>query len=199
MRPPLWNTGSCPRNPFERYAPVWLILAMLSIPFLAHTTTVPLGGKIVKFELTSTAFRAGEMIPSKYTCDGPDVSPPLAWTGVPQGTQSLALIVDDPDAPRGTWVHWVLYDIPAQESSLPEAVPPDPQLKNGARNGKNDFQRLGYGGPCPPSGTHRYFFKLYALDKKLGLPSGATKAEVLKAMEGHILGQAELMGTYKRR
>lgn len=199
MKAPPWNFGSCRRSPLERYLPALLVLAMLSIPFFAHTTTVSLGGKIVKFELTSTAFRAGEMIPPKYTCDGPDVSPPLAWTGVPQGAQSFALIVDDPDAPRGIWVHWVLYDIPAQESSLPEAMPSDPQLKNGARNGRNDFQRLGYGGPCPPSGTHRYFFKLYALDKKLGLPSGATKAEVLKAMEGHILGQAELMGTYKRR
>ena len=150
------------------------------------------------FELTSTAFTPGEPIPRKYTCDGEDISPPLRWSDPPQDTQSFALIDDDPDAPRGTWVHWVLYNLPAETRALPEAVPPDANLPDGSRHGQNTWPRLGYGGPCPPSGTHRYFFKLYALDAVLDLASGASKKQLLRAMEGHILGQAELMGVHTR-
>jgi Raf kinase inhibitor-like YbhB/YbcL family protein len=151
------------------------------------------------FELTSTAFTPGEPIPPKYTCDGQDISPPLQWSDPPQGTQNLALICDDPDAPVGTWVHWVLYNLPAKARSLPEAVPAEAELPDGSRHGKNGWGRLDYGGPCPPSGTHRYFFKLYALDTVLDLKAGADKKQVLKAVEGHILAQAELMGVYSRQ
>jgi Raf kinase inhibitor-like YbhB/YbcL family protein len=150
------------------------------------------------FQLTSTAFKHGETIPRKYSCDGQDISPPLAWGDPPQGTQSFALIMDDPDAPAGVWVHWVLYNLPAGSRGLPEAVPPDAQLADGSRQGKNSWGRVGYGGPCPPRGTHRYFFKLYALDRALDLAAGATKEQLLKAMEGHILAQTELMGKYTR-
>ncbi len=149
-------------------------------------------------KITSPAFEEGGMIPRKYTCDGADISPPLAWTGVPEAARTLALISDDPDAPMGTWVHWVLFNLPATVTELPEGVPTDKELKNGAKQGRNDFRRIGYGGPCPPGGTHRYFFKLYALDKALDLAAGATKAELLRAMEGHILAQGQLMGKYRR-
>jgi Raf kinase inhibitor-like YbhB/YbcL family protein len=151
------------------------------------------------FELTSAAFAPGEPIPPKYTCDGDDVSPPLEWTDPPAGTQSLALICDDPDAPAGTWVHWVLFNLPAEARALPEAVPAVADLPDGSRHGNNSWRRVGYGGPCPPSGTHRYFFKLYALDTALDLAAGASKKELLGAMEGHVLAQAELMGTYSRQ
>ena len=149
-------------------------------------------------EIYSTAFSEGEMIPTRYTCDGPDVSPDLSWSAVPETAKSLALICDDPDAPMGTWVHWVLFNIPSSASGLPAEMPSDAALENGARNGTNDFGRLGYGGPCPPGGTHRYFFKLYALDSELDLASGITKAQLSEAMEGHILAEAQLMGKYKR-
>ena len=148
--------------------------------------------------ITSSAFIEGQAIPSRYTCDGTDVSPDLAWSGVPEGTAGLALICDDPDAPMGTWVHWVLFNIPADADGLPAEIPSDAALENGARHGTNDFRRLGYGGPCPPGGTHRYFFKLYALDTMLELDSGITKARLLEAMEGHILAEGQLMGTYSR-
>jgi len=150
-------------------------------------------------KLESTAFKSDSLIPSKYTCDGEDISPPLSWSEPPSGTKSLALIVDDPDAPGKTFVHWVLYDIPATARSLAEKVAALNSLPNGTLQGKNDFGKLGYGGPCPPGGTHRYFFKLYALDKKLDLESGATKAQVLVTMDGHILASAELMGRYQRQ
>jgi len=151
------------------------------------------------FELTSAAFKAGETIPRKHTCDGADVSPQLTWAGPPAGTASFALVADDPDAPVGTWVHWVLYDVPATAHELPEGVPAEPTLQSGGRQGTNDFKKIGYGGPCPPRGTtHRYFFKLYALNAALGLAPGATKQAVVKAMEGHLKGQAELMGRYGR-
>lgn len=146
----------------------------------------------------SSAFKEGEMIPKKYTCDGEDISPPLSWEGVPEGTKSIAIICDDPDAPMGTWVHWVLFNLPPGTNTLPEAVPPEAVLENGARHGINDFRKLGYGGPCPPSGTHRYYFKIYALDIVLGLQSGASKADLLKAMEGHVLSEGQIMGRYKR-
>lgn len=148
--------------------------------------------------VTSAAFAEGEMIPRHHTCDGRDVSPPLQWSGIPQGAQSIALICDDPDAPMGTWVHWVLFNLPAEMSELSDAIPGTATLDNGALHGKNDFGRLGYGGPCPPGGTHRYFFKVYALDQKLSLDSGATKDQLLQAMEGHVLDEGQLMGRYRR-
>ncbi len=151
-------------------------------------------------KVTSSAFRAGEVIPSKYSCEGADVSPPLQWNGVPAGAISLALICDDPDAPVGTWVHWVLYSLPITVSNLPESVPASETLSSGAKQGINDFRRVGYGGPCPPPGkAHRYYFKLYALDVELALKPRATKQELLRSMDGHILAEAQLMGTYKRK
>ena len=155
-------------------------------------------GDTMEITLRSSAFEEGGMIPRQYTCDGQDVSPPLAWDSIPGGTKSLALICDDPDAPRGDWVHWVIFNIPADTGQLPENVPAHKELPGGALQGSNDFRRIGYGGPCPPGGTHRYFFKLYALDTLLNLKTGAGKADLLKAMQGHILGQGQLMGKYKR-
>ena len=150
-------------------------------------------------ELKTTAFAPGGSIPKKFTCDGPDISPALAWTDPPAGTQSFALIMDDPDAPVGTWVHWVLYDLPAGARELAENFPKSEEAASGARQGRNDFRKIGYGGPCPPPGpAHRYFFKLYALDAKLNLKAGATKPDVERAMKGHILAQAELIGRYGR-
>ena len=148
--------------------------------------------------ITSPAFTDGGAIPSVYTCEGRDVSPPLAWTDPPPGTNSLALIADDPDAPGKTWVHWVLYNLPPSARELPEAFPPDEERPDGMCQGTTDFGRVGYGGPCPPSGTHRYFFKLYALDAPLALPPGATKPQFEAAMKGHLLAEAQLMGTYRR-
>jgi Raf kinase inhibitor-like YbhB/YbcL family protein len=150
-------------------------------------------------QLTSSAFHDGQAIPKKYTCDGQDVSPELAWSGAPGETKSMALIVDDPDAPAGVWVHWVIYDLPPDARGLPEVVPRDRELRNGARQGKNDFGKIGYGGPCPPSGpAHRYFFKLYALRDKTGLKAGATKAELESVMKGKIVAQATLTGKFGR-
>jgi len=147
------------------------------------------------FTLTSPAFGPGEWIPAKYTCDGQDVSPPLRWSEPPAGTRSFALIVDDPDAPRRTWTHWLLFNLPVEPQELAEGSGSPP----GSRTGRNSWGRPGYGGPCPPGGTHRYFFKLYALDTILTLAAGATREQLQQAMTGHILGQAELMGVYSRR
>ena len=152
----------------------------------------------MEITITSSAFAEDGMIPKRYTCDSQDVSPDLAWSGVPEGTQSIALICDDPDAPMGTWVHWVLFNLPADLAGLPTAVGPDEMLANGGLHGKNDFGRLGYGGPCPPGGTHRYYFKLYALDIRLDLDSGITKTQLLDAMDSHILAEGQLMGRYTR-
>jgi hypothetical protein len=148
--------------------------------------------------LKSTAFTANGMIPSLYTCDGQDISPDLSWDAPPTGTQSLALIVDDPDAPGQIFVHWVLYDLPPEIHQLPKGLPAEPTLSGGGVQGKNDFGNLGYGGPCPPSGIHRYFFRLYALDRELELKSGATKAQLEAAINGHIIATAELVGRYSR-
>jgi Raf kinase inhibitor-like YbhB/YbcL family protein len=167
--------------------------------FAAAAPAQPEGGKTMALELKSTAFAAGGAIAKKFTCDGPDVSPALTWTEPPSGTKSFSLIMDDPDAPVGTWVHWVLYDLPATARELVENVPKSEELPSGARQGRNDFRKIGYGGPCPPPGpAHRYFFKLYALDSKLNLKAGGTKADVEKAMKGHVLAQAELVGRYGR-
>jgi Raf kinase inhibitor-like YbhB/YbcL family protein len=157
------------------------------------------GGSAMSFKLSSTAFQPGGDIPSKYTCSGADVSPALNWTDPPAGTQSFALIADDPDAPVGTWVHWVAYDFPAGSRQLPEGVPKTEAVSGGGVQGQNDFHKTGYGGPCPPPGKpHRYYFKLYALDSKLNLKPGATKKAVEQAMAGHILAQAEVMGRFQR-
>lgn len=177
-----------------------LIASILFIFILTSTACTPDNGQHVQensrekeIGLMSSAFSDGEMIPQKYTCDAENVSPPLFWSDIPEGTESMALIVDDPDAPVGTWVHWVLYDIPADQYSLPEGV-------IGVGNeGKNNFGNVGYGGPCPPMGpTHRYFFKIYALATTLGLDAGETKENLERAMEGHILAQGHLMGQYQR-
>jgi Raf kinase inhibitor-like YbhB/YbcL family protein len=150
--------------------------------------------------LTSSAFRDGERIPVRHTCDGEDLSPPLAWTGVPVETRSFALICDDPDAPRGTWVHWLIWNLPADAIELAEGVPPQPELRSGARQGLNDGGELGYSGPCPPPGKpHRYFFRLHALDTSLNLPAGVHRAELEEAIRGHVLARGTLMGTYERR
>jgi len=161
----------------------------------------PAGAKEANMQLSSPSFTAQGSIPKKYTCEGSDLSPPLAWSGVPSSAKSLALIVDDPDAPdpaapRMTWVHWVVYNLTPQTTSLAESASKSPP--QGARDGLNDWKKPGYGGPCPPIGRHRYFFKLYALDvvlPDLGKPS---KTDLLKAMEGHVVGSAELVGTYQK-
>ncbi len=152
------------------------------------------GAMMGELLLTSPAFPGNGLIPKEYTCDGADRNPPLGIRNVPPRTESLALIVDDPDAPRGTWVHWVVWNIARGTTEIAEASVPA-----GAVQGTNDFGRRSYGGPCPPSGTHRYFFKLYALDNSPALPAGATKKQLEEAMQGHILGSAELVGLYRRK
>ncbi|MBI4598198.1 MAG: YbhB/YbcL family Raf kinase inhibitor-like protein [Candidatus Omnitrophica bacterium] len=149
--------------------------------------------------LTSEAFAEGAPIPSACTCDGKNASPALAWTEPPPGTRSFALIADDPDAPGNTWVHWVVYNIPIAARELPDGLQKTAERPDGTRQGLNDFGKVGYGGPCPPSGTHRYYFKLYALDTELNFTTTVTKAKLEQAMRGHILGQAQLMGTYQRQ
>ena len=152
----------------------------------------------MEIKLTNSVLKDGEFIPKKYTCDGANVSPPVEWSGTPEAAKSIALICDDPDAPAGIWVHWVIFNIPASANKLNENIPFDKVLEDGAVQGKNDFRKIGYGGPCPPGGIHRYFFKIYALDKRLELKPGATKGELLNAMEGHILAEGKLMGRYSR-
>ena len=152
----------------------------------------------MELDVTSTAFEEGGAIPSRYTCDGLDVSPPLSWSSVPEDTQSLVLIADDPDAPGATFVHWVIYNLPPDTRRLPEDVPNRETLPSGAAQGINGAGRVGYMGPCPPSGTHRYFFKIHALDTGLDLRGDATKQTLSGAMEGHVLAEGRLMGTYRR-
>ncbi len=184
--------------------PVKICYTVISLTLL-FCLSVNGEGKMLKNEgetamkITSSALANNGMIPSKYTCDGENISPPLQWDGIPDGTKSIALICDDPDAPMGTFVHWVLYNLPAETKELAENVPTDKELSNGARQGTTDFRQIGYGGPCPPSGTHRYFFKIYALDAKLDLTAGVSKSQLLKAMDGHVLAQSELIGKYKRQ
>jgi Raf kinase inhibitor-like YbhB/YbcL family protein len=147
------------------------------------------------FVLKSAAFNQNDLIPVQYTCDGKDISPPLVWSGAPANTKSFALIMDDPDAPMGTWDHWILFNIPATTNELPENIH---TLPEGTKVGKNSWKRDDWGGPCPPDRIHRYFFRLYALDTVLNLKEGVTKGVVLEAMQGHILATAELMGKYDR-
>lgn len=150
-------------------------------------------------KLSSNSFAPGETIPRPFTCDGQDRSPELNWNEPPAGTKSFALIADDPDAPVGTWVHWVLFNLPPKMRNLPEDLPKKDSLEGGATQGQNDFHRTGYGGPCPPPGKpHRYFFKLYALDSIVSLDSRATKSDLERVMKGHVLAQGELMGRYGR-
>ena len=157
------------------------------------------GSDKMELSIESSAFQEGGMIPSKYTCDGINVSPPLKWSEPPEETKSLVLISDDPDAPMGTWVHWVVYNIPPSLKEFSENIPSSEVLDNSTIQGTTDFGRIGYGGPCPPSGTHRYFFKIYALDDKLNISPGATKQQVVDAMKGHVIAEGQLMGRYKRQ
>ena len=152
----------------------------------------------MSFKISSSAFKNGEMIPSDFSCDERDVSPALNWKESPAGAQSFALIMDDTDAPAGTWVHWIIFNIPASSRDLKEGIPTDPQLSDGSIQGRTSAGTSGYHGPCPPSGTHHYFFKIYALDIMLSLSADANKKDLLAAMEGHILANAELMGTFNR-
>lgn len=178
-----------------------ILLSLGALPLIACGPRAPIIPKEVEMALSvsSPAFQEGERIPAKYSCEGQDISPPLMWNGVPGGTQSFALIMDDPDAPVGVFTHWVLFNIPPDTRELPEAVPTQSQLPSGALQGKNDFGRIGYGGPCPPPGRpHRYQFTLYALDQPLDLTAGASKKQVLDVMQRHILAQGQLTGTYQR-
>jgi Raf kinase inhibitor-like YbhB/YbcL family protein len=183
---------------FCKKAVIALLASTLGTLILGGTVSAG-GAEPAGLKITSSAFQQDGPIPKKYSCDGQDISPPLAWSDPPAGTKSFALIMDDPDARPDTWVHWVLYDLPTTARDLPENVPKQKELANGARNGVNGEPQIGYEGPCPPAGpVHHYHFKLYALDAKLGLAAGATKAAVEKAMQGHILGEAQLVGQYKR-
>jgi Raf kinase inhibitor-like YbhB/YbcL family protein len=174
-------------------------LIVLGYALGLRTLASPAGGNMA-FSVSSSDFQSGGDIPKKFTCDGADSSPELSWTEPPAGTQSLALITDDPDAPVGTFTHWVLFNLPASTHSLAGNVSKIDELPNGARQGRNGFRKIGYGGPCPPPGKpHRYYFKLYALDKQLDLNPGASKEELEKALEGHILGKAEIVGKYGRQ
>jgi Raf kinase inhibitor-like YbhB/YbcL family protein len=153
--------------------------------------------------IESPAFQGGGTIPRLYTCDGKDVSPPLAWSGVPEAARSLALICEDPDAPRGTWTHWVIFDIPAAAKGLGEGIAATERVtvapgEEPARQGKNDFGKIGYGGPCPPSGTHHYLFRIYALDRELGLGPKTTRQDLLGSIKGHVLAEGGLTGLYSR-
>jgi Raf kinase inhibitor-like YbhB/YbcL family protein len=189
----------------RRHSPTVLLLMFVLVGCANHPQPAaqqPVANKPgedkTEIKLTSAAFKEGQLIPRTYTCEGVNISPPLDWSGVPKSAKTLAIICDDPDAPSGTWVHWVLYNLPADNIGLVENLPATEKLAAGGFQGKNDFEKIGYGGPCPPSGTHRYFFKIYALDSELPLKAGATKAELLKTMEGHIVLQGQLMGTYRR-
>jgi Raf kinase inhibitor-like YbhB/YbcL family protein len=171
----------------------FLVVGQYAIPSGAQ------GARPMAFSISSESFKSGSEIPKKFTCDGADVSPELSWTAPPSGTQSLALIADDPDAPAGTWTHWVVFNLSPTTTHLTEGVNKVDELPGGARQGRNDFRKIGYNGPCPPPGKpHRYFFKLYALNTTLQLNAGSSKQELEKAMQGHIADKTELMGTYKR-
>lgn len=152
-----------------------------------------------KISISADGFKEGDTIPDEFTCKGKDISPSLSWEGIPAGTKSISLIMDDPDAPGGTFVHWVLYNIPGQTLMLPKGIPHNKTLADGSMQGMTDFGRAGYGGPCPPPGKpHRYYFKVYALDIKLDLPPGVSKNQLENAMKGHVLARGELMGKYQR-
>lgn len=173
--------------------------ALVAVFFLLANAFPQTVGGYMPFQMTSTSFQHEKEIPAKYTCKGADVSPDLAWAGLPPGTQTLALIVDDPDAPDGTWVHWVIWNIPPTVHVLHEGFPKDAEMNDGTRQGKNDFGKAGYNGPCPPpGGPHRYFFHLFAVNAKLDLKPGASRADLDQALAGKVLSQTELMGKFKR-
>ena len=175
-----------------------LVILMVVLPLVAIAAHAQ-GGSVMSLTVSSTSFPGNAEIPRKFTCEGEDQSPQLSWSGAPSATQAFALIADDPDAPAGTWTHWVLYDQPASSAGLNESLPKSEQLPDGTKQGRNDFRKIGYNGPCPPAGKpHRYFFKVYALDRKLNLNSGASRSELEKAMQGHVLAQGEYMGTFRR-
>ncbi len=177
----------------------WISAASVAVGSANFDANRSPGRHTMSFVLETKAFSKGGEIPARYTCSGDDASPSLSWSGAPQDTKGFALIVDDPDAPSGTFTHWIVYDLPAATHQLPESVAKTDDLSGGGRQGRNDFRRVGYGGPCPPPGkAHRYFFKLYALNAALNLPAGASRREVEGAMRGHVLAQAELMGKFAR-
>jgi Raf kinase inhibitor-like YbhB/YbcL family protein len=182
--------------------PIVKIACLLVVGFgaaFAQPAKLSGGGAVMAFTLTSSAFAPGAPIPEQYSCKGADTSPALEWRGAPAKVASFAVIMDDPDAPGGTWVHWVLWNLAANTQSLPEGVPKRDQMDNGARQGRNSFHQIGYNGPCPPAGaTHRYFFRVYALDAKLALAAGASRAQLDAAMKGHVLAEAEYMGTFHK-
>jgi Raf kinase inhibitor-like YbhB/YbcL family protein len=177
---------------------VILLTVVVCIGLACFPVPCPGQGTPGKIDIQSPAFQEGGAIPNLYTCKGKNISPPLSWSGVPAGTASIALIVEDPDAPKGTYIHWVVFNLPPDSKGLPEAVPAGAKLSNGAMQGLTSGRKNGYLGPCPPSGTHRYFFKIYALDKKLDLKSGVTKSELLKAMNGHVLAEGQWMGVFSK-
>ncbi len=182
---------------FLRFAPLLVVAALLS----AWTATeVRLKAQPrVDWKVSTTAFAPGGTIPKRFTCEGQDISPPLSWTSPPPGTQSLVLMILDPDAPSGTWTHWLIYNLPPTLRQLPENVPKHARLANGAAQGRNDFGRLGFGGPCPPPGKpHHYHFRLFALNTRLSLAPGATRPQVEQAIRGHIIAQAELVARFGR-
>ncbi|HRS54916.1 MAG: YbhB/YbcL family Raf kinase inhibitor-like protein [Desulfomonilia bacterium] len=181
---------------FRHWFPVLMGTLLLTCALMLPAHAGREGGE--QMEITSQAFGQGGMIPPKYTCKGENVSPPIAWKKVPEGTKSITIICEDPDAPRGIWVHWVYYDIPPQASPLPENIPAVERPAVGGTQGITDSLTIGYEGPCPPSGTHRYIFRVFAVDTELNLPPGSTKEEVLASMEGHLLGMGELMGRFSK-
>jgi Raf kinase inhibitor-like YbhB/YbcL family protein len=185
------------RDMNKKYYILFMLLILLC--GVGQNSVAQKGDQIMAITVTSSAFKEGQMIPAKYTCDGDNISPSLNWQQVPQGVKSFALISDDPDAPVGIWVHWVLWNIPAESNGLPEAIPASPQLPDGSKQGVTSARSHGYHGPCPPSGTHRYFFKIYALDTMLDLSESSKKQDLLEAMKGHILAEGSLMGKYKRK
>ena len=176
-----------------------LFVLLLLLCGVGQNSIAQEGDEKVAIVITSSAFKEGGMIPAKYTCDGQNISPPLKWEQVPQGVKSFALISDDPDAPVGTWVHWVMWNIPTEANGLPENILPAKDLPDGSKQGINSSRKQGYSGPCPPGGTHRYYFKIYALDEKLDLPPASAKQDLLEAMKGHILAEGSLMGKYQRK
>jgi Raf kinase inhibitor-like YbhB/YbcL family protein len=165
---------------------------------IVEEQATPTEAEPIVFSISTVEFSEGEAIPTRFSCDGENISPVLEWSGAPEGTSSYALIMDDPDAPGGTWIHWVLFNIPGDASGLVESIPAEPVLADGSIHGANSWERSDYGSPCPPGGTHTYFFKLYALDGELDLPEGSSLDALLAGMEGHVLAEASLMGTYTR-
>src|ERR1022692_141314 len=195
-----FSTPPLLKHSVARLAALVLLLGTVGGSTLASQSHPSAGGRSpMALVLKSSTFAPGAEIPKEYTCEAADVSPALEWSGAPARTVSFALIMDDPDAPAGTWVHWVLWNLPASAHELPEAVAKQDQLVDGMRQGRNSFRKVGYNGPCPPPGKpHRYFFRLYALDEKLDLAPGANSADLQQAMKGHVLMQAEYMGAYRR-